>query len=101
MVTVIDVRAMYGMPPYEDPTHAKILIVEHRGEKYGLVVDAVDNIVTIESGSRIPVPAMLTRQLGNGWGNGMTEAVELPGRGTLMLIDLATLCERVAVESVA
>jgi len=101
LLTVIDVRAMYGMPSYEDPTHAKILIVEHRGEKYGLVVDAVDNIVTIESGSRIPVPAMLTRQLGNGWGNGMTEAVELPGRGTLMLIDLATLCERVAVESVA
>jgi purine-binding chemotaxis protein CheW len=99
LLTVIDVRAMYGMPAYEDLEDAKILIVEHRGEKYGLVVDAVDNIVTIESASRIPVPAMLTRQLGNGWGNGMTEAVELPGRGTLMLIDLATLCERVAVES--
>jgi purine-binding chemotaxis protein CheW len=96
LLTVIDVRAMYGMPPYEDLTQAKILIVEHRGEKYGLVVDAVDNIVTIDAASRIPVPAMLTRQLGNGWGNGMTEAVELPGRGTLMLIDLATLCERVA-----
>ncbi|WP_186308594.1 chemotaxis protein CheW [Paraburkholderia sp. BCC1885] len=100
LLTVIDVRAMYGMPPYEDATHAKILIVEHHGEKYGLVVDAVDNIVTIDSGSRIPVPAMLTRQLGNGWGNGMTEAVELPGRGTLMLIDLTALCERVAAESV-
>jgi purine-binding chemotaxis protein CheW len=99
LLTVIDVRTMYGMPPYEDLAHAKILIVEHRGEKYGLVVDAVDNIVTIESASRIPVPPMLTRQLGNGWGNGMTEAVELPGRGTLMLIDLAMLCERVAAES--
>ncbi|MFM0209986.1 chemotaxis protein CheW [Paraburkholderia sediminicola] len=96
LLTVIDVRTMYGMPPYEDLTQAKILIVEHRGEKYGLVVDAVDNIVTIDAANRIPVPAMLTRQLGNGWGNGMTEAVELPGRGTLMLIDLATLCERAA-----
>jgi purine-binding chemotaxis protein CheW len=99
LLTVVDVRALYGMPPYDDLCHAKILIVEHRGEKYGLVVDAVDNIVTIEAASRIPVPAMLTRQLGNGWGNGMTEAVELPGRGTLMLIDLATLCERVAAEA--
>ncbi|WP_181969822.1 chemotaxis protein CheW [Paraburkholderia sp. DHOC27] len=99
MVTVIDVRAMYGMPPYADLANAKILIVEHRGEKYGLVVDGVDNIVTIDAASRIPVPAMLTRQLSNGWGNGMTEAVELPGRGTLMLIDLATLCERAAVEA--
>ncbi len=101
MVTVIDVRAMYSMSPYEDLAHAKILIVEHRGEKYGLVVDAVDNIITIEAASRIPVPAMLTRQLANGWGNGMTEAVELPGRGTLMLIDLATLCERAALEAQA
>jgi purine-binding chemotaxis protein CheW len=101
MVTVIDVRAMYGMPPYEDLSQAKILIVEHGGEKYGLVVDAVDNIVTIEAASRIPVPAVLTRQLANGWGNGMTEAVELPGRGTLMLIDLTTLCERVALEAQA
>ena len=101
MVTVIDVRAMYGMTPYEDLAQAKILIVEYRGEKYGLVVDAVDNIVTIEAASRIPVPAMLTRQLANGWGNGMTEAVELPGRGTLMLIDLATLCERAALEAQA
>ncbi|MEW6340382.1 MAG: chemotaxis protein CheW [Pseudomonadota bacterium] len=99
LLTVVDVRALYGMPPYDDLGHAKILIVEYRGEKYGLVVDAVDNIVTIEAASRIPVPAMLTRQLGNGWGNGMTEAVELPGRGTLMLIDLATLCERVAAEA--
>jgi purine-binding chemotaxis protein CheW len=99
LVTVIDVRAMYDMPPYDDMTHAKILIVEHRGEKYGLVVDAVDNIVTIEAASRIPVPAMLTRQLGNGFGNGMKEAVELPGRGTLMLIDPATLCERAAAEA--
>jgi purine-binding chemotaxis protein CheW len=99
LLTVVDVRAMYGMPPYDDLAQAKILIVEHRGEKYGLVVDAVDNIVTIEAASRIPVPPMLTRQLANGWGNGMTEAVELPGRGTLMLIDLATLCERVAVEA--
>ena len=55
--------------------------------------------MTIESASRIPVPAMLTRQAGNGRGNGMTEAVELPGRGTLMLVDLAALCERVAAES--
>ncbi|WP_175772574.1 chemotaxis protein CheW [Paraburkholderia phenazinium] len=99
LLTVVDVRALYGMPSYDDLCHAKILIVEHRGEKYGLVVDAVDNIVTIEAASRIPVPAMLTRQLDNGWGNGMTEAVELPGRGTLMLIDLATLCERVAAEA--
>lgn len=42
-----------------------------------------------------------TRQLANGWGNGMTEVVELPGRGTLMPIDLATLCERAALEAQA
>jgi len=96
LLTVIDVRAMYGMAPYEDLTHAKILVVDYGGDKYGLVVDAVDNIVTLDSARRIAVPALLTRQSGTDWGNGMTEAIELPGRGTLMLIDPAALCERAA-----
>jgi purine-binding chemotaxis protein CheW len=100
LVTVIDVRSMYAMPTYEDLARAKILIVEHRAEKYGLLVDSVEDIVTLNGGMQMAVPSMLTRDKGPGARNDMREAVELPGHGTVMLLDPASLCERVA-EAVA
>jgi purine-binding chemotaxis protein CheW len=99
LVTVIDVRSMYAMPTYEDLARAKMLIVEHRAEKYGLLVDSVEDIVTLNGGMQMAVPTVLTRG-GGGARNDMREAVELPGQGTVMLLDPASLCERVA-EAVA
>ncbi|MFD1554408.1 chemotaxis protein CheW [Paraburkholderia silviterrae] len=101
IVTVIDVRSMYAMPPYEDLAHAKILIVEHRGEKYGLLVDSVEDIVTLNGSSQLTMPAMFTRAAGTQTRGDMREAVELPGQGTLMLLDPVPLCERVAEEAAA
>jgi purine-binding chemotaxis protein CheW len=96
LVTVIDVRAMYGMPPYEDLTRAKVLIVEHESEKYGLLVDAVEDIVTLNGAAQLVVPSAFGRGEGVRVHNDMREAVELPGQGTLMLLDPASLCARVA-----
>lgn len=100
LITVIDMLALYGMQALPDLAQVKVLVVEHRDEKFGLVVGALDNIVTIDSADRIAVPAMLMRQAGKGLSNGLKEAVELPGRGTLMLLDLATVCEQVADDAV-
>ncbi|WP_433705395.1 chemotaxis protein CheW [Paraburkholderia sacchari] len=101
LVTVIDVRSMYAMPPYEDLGHAKILIVEHRGEKYGLLVDSVEDIVTLNGSAQLTMPEMFTRAAGAQTRGDMREAVELPGQGTLMLLDPVPLCERVAEEAAA
>lgn len=101
LVTVIDVRSMYAMPPYGDLARAKILIVEHRGEKYGLLVDSVEDIVTLNGSAQLTMPEMLTRATGTQTRGDMREAVELPGQGTLMLLDPAPLCERVAEEAAA
>lgn len=99
LVTVIDVRAMYAMPPYEDLARAKILIVEYEGEKYGLLVDSVEDIVTLNNAAQMSVPSMLTRGEGLHVRNDMCEAVELPGQGTVMLFEPAAVCARVAEES--
>jgi purine-binding chemotaxis protein CheW len=101
LVTVIDVRAMYAMPPYEDLARAKILIVEHGGEKYGLLVDSVEDIVTLNGGAQLAMPAVFTRAAGMHARSDMREAVELPGQGTLMLLDPVSLCVRVAEEAAA
>lgn len=101
LVTVIDVRSMYAMPSYEDLARAKILIVEHRGEKYGLLVDSVEDIVTLNGSAQLTMPEMFTRAGGMQTRGDMREAVELPGQGTLMLLDPVPLCERVAEEAAA
>ena len=59
MISVIDLRRLLGMPPASDPTACKILIVERGAEQYGLIVDAVENIVTISAGERRPSPRLL------------------------------------------
>lgn len=96
LVTVIDVRAMYAMPPYEDLTRAKVLIVEHEQEKYGLLVDSVEDIVTLNGVSQLAMPSAFTRGEGMRVHGDLREAVELPGQGTLMLLDPASLCARAA-----
>jgi purine-binding chemotaxis protein CheW len=101
LVTVIDVRAMYSMPPYEDLSRAKVLIVEHAREKYGLLVDSVEDIVTLNGVSQLAVPSVFGRSEGLNVRNDMREAVELPGQGTLMLLDPTSLCVRVAEAAAA
>ncbi|WP_233884349.1 chemotaxis protein CheW [Paraburkholderia flagellata] len=90
---------MYGMPPYEDLTRAKVLIVEYEREKYGLLVDSVEDIVTLNGSAQLALPQALTRSEGARVHNDMGEAEELPGKGTLMLLDPASLCARVAEEA--
>ncbi len=69
IVTVIDPRRLYGMraaPPGGegdaggDPAgERRILVLERDGERYGLVVDRVDSILTLGAGARRPSPRLL------------------------------------------
>ena len=78
----------------EDAAHAKVMIVEHESEKYGLVVDAIENIVTIDVSNKMTVPSVLLNQLDNVLRHDMREVVELPDRHTLMLLDATPLKAR-------
>jgi purine-binding chemotaxis protein CheW len=63
MVCVVDLRRLYGMPALDDLSERKILILEHEGESFGLVVDGVDSIMTVSDRQRRPSPK-LTRNDG-------------------------------------
>jgi len=63
MICVVDLRRLYGMPALEDLSERKILILEHEAESFGLVVDAVDSIMTVSDRQRRPAPK-LTRNDG-------------------------------------
>lgn len=59
MVTLIDLRTLYGMPPLAEPAGQKILVGELDGNCYGLVVDAVDSIKTIDDSKRFATPSLM------------------------------------------
>jgi len=94
LVTIIDLRALYGMKSYENLQAAKVLVVENDEEKFGLVVDAIENIVTIDAADKIGVPGVLRHQIDRSLRDDMREVVELPDQRTLLLLDAAPLKER-------
>jgi len=100
LVTIIDLRALYGMKGYADLQGAKVLVVENGEEKFGLIVDAIENIVTIDAGDKIGVPGVLRNQLDLALRNDMREVVELPDQRTLLLLDAAPLKERLGSQMV-
>ena len=95
LITIVDLRALYGMPPHDDAHTRKILVIEHGHDKFGLLVDAIENIVTLDEADKLPVPALLLGRATNEMRNDMREAVELPAADgsarTAMLLDLQPL----------
>ena len=94
LITIIDMRALYGMKSYENLQAAKVLVVENDQEKFGLVVDAIENIVTIDAADKIGVPCILRNQIDRALRDDMREVVELPDQRTLLLLDASPLKER-------
>lgn len=94
LITVIDLRLLYGMGIAEDHASRKILVVDHQGSKYGLVTDTVQNIVSIERASRMRVPALVAQQLHPELQRDLHEVVDLPDQSTVMLLDAEPLMQR-------
>jgi purine-binding chemotaxis protein CheW len=81
MITVVDMRSLYGMPPLVSQRDAKILILERGDERFGLVVDGVESIVTVSDSDRYPLPKMMTYSMPPGLRGEMDEVIDLPGEG--------------------
>lgn len=47
IVTVIDVRTRLGLPPREAGAEAMCVVVEHKGEPYSLMIDAVGEVMNL------------------------------------------------------
>ncbi len=59
IVTAIDVRARLGLPPLADPSQRMAIGVERGGESYGLVIDAIGDVLSLPSDSFEANPANL------------------------------------------
>lgn len=102
MVCVIDLRRLYGMAPLEERSGCRILVLEHEGERFGLIVDRVDTILSLPDSQRRPSPQMLRANGPTDMRRDAAEVLEVPGddgrEDVLTLFDkerfVATLRER-------
>ncbi len=98
LIMVVDLRIHYSMDEAENLANSKILIVEHCGHKYGLVVDALENIVSIDTTDKLRMPLLVTNQLNTHLQHDLLEFIELSDNTTAMLMDSRPLMARLANE---
>jgi purine-binding chemotaxis protein CheW len=103
MVSVIDLRSLYHMAPLADTTQSKILVVERGDECFGLMVDAVENIMTIEDSRRYGAPKMMRNPTAQGDPRSeMDEVINIEAEDksqkTLSVFQCDRLLERLAHE---
>jgi purine-binding chemotaxis protein CheW len=83
MVCVIDLRLLYGMAPLAaaPATDAarRILVLEHDGERFGLIVDRVDTILSLPDTQRRPSPQLLRVNGPQDMRQDSAEVLEVPG----------------------
>lgn len=59
IVTVLDLRICLGQPPHPTPEAAKSIVIDHGGELYSLLIDAIGDVVTPPEDRREDTPANL------------------------------------------
>lgn len=79
MVCVVDLRTLYGMAPLEDRSGCRVLVLEHEGERFGLVVDRVDTILSLPDSQRRPSPQLLRVNGPDDMRRDAAEVLEVPG----------------------
>jgi purine-binding chemotaxis protein CheW len=94
MICVVDLRRLYGMPPAPADTSAerRVLVLEHEGERYGVIVDRVDSILSLADSQRRPSPQLLRQNGPADMRQDAAEVLEVPGEGgdrVLTLFDKA------------
>jgi purine-binding chemotaxis protein CheW len=99
VITVIDLRAFYGMPKLAEPTETKVLIIRGARGRYGLLVDTVDSICTVEDAGKIPIPSLLQSDTARVIESDMAEVAEMKDASgvarTYMILDLPRLMARI------
>src|SRR5690606_7629245 len=82
IITVIDTRALYQMPTSEgEASKLKIMIFENEGERFGLVVDSLESILTVSEANKQNVPSLLVKQVKDNFGNDIKEILTFGAEG--------------------
>ncbi|GAB3443408.1 chemotaxis protein CheW [Massilia solisilvae] len=77
LVTVVDVRSFYqlGAEESNQQPDRKIVVLDNGDALLGLLVDAVESIVRVDSSDKIPVPALLRHAMAAAVRDDITEVI--------------------------
>lgn len=89
VVPVVDLRALFGLPPIERGIDARIVVVQQNARQVGLLVDAAREVIKIDPGAFAPPPEIVALQ-----SHHFVSAVAQLENRLFMLID----CDRVIGE---
>ena len=105
LVTIIDTRALYHMPTNNEyNSETKILIFEKDNERFGLVVDALESILSIDQDKKFKVPSLLTQKIENQFQDAIKEIVSVPvgeKDGALIILNMNSISERIKPKKAA
>lgn len=62
IITAIDMRRRLGLPPRANAAHTMAVGIEYRGESYGLLIDAVGEVLRLPLAGLEPNPGNLDRR---------------------------------------
>lgn len=98
LISLVDLRRLYGMAPGAGA--GKVLVIERGEERYGLLVDAVCDIVTIDDGKRYATPSLMKKPGEQCLSAESNEVLELPqadgSTHSTCLLDLERVIARIA-----
>jgi len=98
LISLVDLRRLYGMDAASEGA-GKVLVIEREEGRYGLVVDAVADIVTIDDGKRFATPSLMKKEESQGLSAESTEVLELPqsdgSTHSTCLLDLERVMKRI------
>ncbi|MFV8258848.1 chemotaxis protein CheW [Bdellovibrio bacteriovorus] len=103
VVTIVDLRTFYGMKPTTDPANSRVLIVKGQQSKFGLLVDSVESIDTVDEANKTRIPTILAPEATKTLQGHMKEIVEVTDlagvKKTFMILDVPELMNRLDVRA--
>jgi purine-binding chemotaxis protein CheW len=95
LVSLVDLRRLYGMAAAGDAP-AKVLVIERGEERFGLIVDGVSDIVTVEDAKRYVTPSLMRKSGDAGMQAESSEVLELGEGNTICLLDPERMLNKIA-----
>lgn len=89
VVTVMDARMRFGLPPAESDDSSRIIILESDDQVIGILVDSVAEVIEIDTRDLEPAPTV-----GEDDSNRYVEGVVSGDDGLVILVDLNRLLSR-------
>ena len=89
LVTAFSARVRLGLPPQDEGSPCIAIGLDHAGDSYGLLVDAVGEVLRIDAGElKLPPGALPAR-----WADSVRAVCQIDGE-LLLILDAARLLDR-------